>query len=468
MLAPMVPAKHHQYIDTKLEALERGDIRRLMIFMPPGYAKSTYVSQLFISWYLGRRPTDMVIFASHTHELAASWGRKARNMLRMPEWPFPAVLAADKQGEHEWYTDRGGGYFAVGVGGSVTGRRADLGVIDDPIRSREDADSETIRDKIWDWWKADFRTRLKPGARVVIIQTRWHENDLAGRLLPEGWYDSGTVTSTEGEEWEVVSLPAIAETNDPLGRNVGDPLWPEWFPLDQVLAEKAAQSGASERNWSALYQQRPAPEEGDFFRREWLEFYAGQPRREALRIYGASDYAITANGGDWTVHGICGVDENDDLYVLDWWRAQVDTAQAVDAWAAMVAQWRPVQWGEDKAQIEKALGPFIDKRQRELGVYVHREKLPTAVSAGGHQKEMRAQAIRGRLSQGKVWLPAHASWVNDLVSELLQFPTGKNDDQVDVMSLFGRMLSKMQPLRPGRQYLPERTIGSTYDDIHRH
>lgn len=448
MLEPMKAARHHSYVNERLEALERGDITRLMIFMPPGYAKSTYASQLFPAWYLGRHPKDMLIFASHTHELASSWGRKARNLFRLPEWPFETPLSSEKQGEHEWFTEQGGGYYAVGVGGSVTGRRADLGIIDDPIRSREDADSETIRDKVWDWWKADFRSRLKPNGRVGLIQTRWHEDDLAGRLLPENWHGHGKVVSTEGEEWEVINLPALAEINDPLGRNVGEPLWPEWFPLDQVLVEKAAQT---ERNWSALWQQRPSPEEGDYFRREWFRYYTEEPKPESLRLYGASDYAITAEGGDWTVHGMGGIDKNDDLYLLDWWRGQVDAAQAVDSWAHMTAKWRPVQWGEDKAQIEKALGPFIDKRQKELNVYVHREKLPTH----GQDKAMRAQAIRGRISQGKVFFPAHAPWVGDLISELLHFPTGKHDDQVDVLSLFGRMLGTMRPAR--KLHMPART-----------
>ncbi len=434
------PARHHRLVNGALAAVARGEIRRLMLFEPPGHAKSTYASWLLPAWYLGHKPRNNVIAASHTERAAARWGRKVRNLLLSPDWPFAARLAPDSKAADQWETDRGGEYFAVGVGGAVTGRRADLAIIDDPVKGREEADSPTIRAKLWDWYRADLHTRLKPGAAIILIQTRWHEDDLAGRLLPEGHAgESGPVVGRDGEAWEVISLPALAEPNDPLGRKVGAPLWPEWFPEDVLLGERQVQG---ERNWSALYQQRPSPEEGDFFRRHWLRWYDDPPRPETLRIYGASDYAVTADGGDWTVHGVAGIDQDDNLYLLDWWRARVDAAQAVDAWAHLVGAWRPVQWAEDRAQIEKTLGPFIDTRQRELGAYCHREGYPTV-----GDKAMRAQAIRGRMSQGKVYLPSHAPWVADLMSELLLFPNGRFDDQVDVLSLFGRMLGEMRPRR---------------------
>lgn len=438
LLLQLEPARHHSFVNAKLEAVAKGDIKRLMLFEPPGHAKSTYASWLFPAYYLGLYPAHNVIAASHTGDFAASWGRKVRNLFMMPEWPFAAQLAADSQAAGHWSTTEGGEYFAVGTGGAVTGRRADLAVIDDPLKGREDADSETVRNKLWEWYRADLHTRLKPGAAIILIQTRWHEDDLAGRILPED-YDgrSGTFEGRDGEIWEVVSLPALAEANDALGRTINEALWPEWFSADMLLGERAMQG---ERNWSALYQQRPSPEEGDYFRRDWLRWYEEPPRIETLRLYGASDYAITANGGDYTAHGIAGVDPQDNLYILDWWRAQVDSAQAVDSWADMAGRWKVVQWAEDKAQIEKSLGPFLSKRQKELGIYCHREPYPLI-----GDKAMRAQAIRGRISQGKVYFPAKAPWVNDLVSEMLVFPNGRNDDQVDVLSLLGRMLTTMRP-----------------------
>jgi predicted phage terminase large subunit-like protein len=432
-------APHHLLLCEILEEVERGEKTRVMVFMPPGHAKSSFISLLYPAWYLGRNPRHNVIGSSHTTEFAETWGRKVRNLINSREYPFDMKLSPDAKASGYWMTDAGGEYYAVGVGGAIAGRRADLGLIDDPIKSREEADSATVRNKLWEWYKADFHTRLKPGAKVVIINTRWHEDDLCGRILPEG-YDgrSGWFDGRDGERWYVLSLPALAEANDILGRKVGDALWPQWYTKEMLENEKNLQG---ERNWSALYQQRPSPEEGDFYQRHWFRWYDSPPQRSTLRVYGASDYAISADRGDYTVHGICGIDANDDMYLLDFWRGQVDSAQAVDWWANMVAYWQPVEWGEDAAQIEKALGPFIDKRQKELNIYVHRTALRTT-----QDKVQRSFAFRGRVSQGKVYLPYKAPWVNDLLQELLMFPNGKWDDQCDVCSLFGRMLVKMRPL----------------------
>ena len=190
---------------------------------------------------------------------------------------------------------QGGEYFAVGVLGAVTGRRADIVIIDDPVKSRLEADSETVRERVWEWWKADLLTRLKPGAKIVLVMTRWHEDDLGGRLLAE--MDAG------GRKWEVLRLPMEAEADDPLGRAPAEPLWPEWFTDDM-----RADAKRDPRTWSALYQQRPAPDTGTYFERDWLRPANAIPRRDDMRTYGASDYAVTANDGDWTVHVIIGVD----------------------------------------------------------------------------------------------------------------------------------------------------------------
>ena len=218
-----------------------------MIFAPPGSAKSTYASILHTPWHFAAHPDHCVIAASHTAELAEKWGRRVRNLVAEHSAVLGVSLATDSQAAGRWETDSGGEYFAAGVGGAIAGRRADLVVIDDPIRSREDADSETVRDKIWDWYKSDLYTRLKPGGRIVLIQTRWHEDDLAGRLLAD--------MAAGGDQWEIISLPALAEANDPLGRAVGQPLWPEWEDIANLERKRRA---VGPRDWSALYQQRPA------------------------------------------------------------------------------------------------------------------------------------------------------------------------------------------------------------------
>lgn len=304
----LVPARHHALLCDRLEAVERSDIDRLMVFMPPGHAKSTYGSILFPAWYIGRNPDRSLIAASHTAKLAAKFGRRVRNLVSTPNYQaiFPDVeLAADSKAADQWETTAGGEYFAVGVDGAVTGRRADLALIDDPIKGREDADSDTQREAVWDWYTNDLYTRLKPGAAIVVIQTRWHEDDPAGRLLEQ--------MKLGGDQWEVLSLPALAEADDLMGRAPGEALWPDWYSLDEL---ERIRFTVGVRGWAALYQQRPAPEEGNYFKRDWLRWYDEKP--EHLRIYGASDYAVTADGGDYTVHGVIGVDPNDDIYVLDW------------------------------------------------------------------------------------------------------------------------------------------------------
>ena len=225
---------------------------------------------------------------------------------------------------------------------AIAGRRADGVVIDDPVRSREDADSETIRNKTWEWFLSDLRTRLKPDAFIVLISTRWHEDDLAGRVLPEKYNgESGMVTARDGEVWEVINFPALATDDDVLGRKQGEALWPEWMDTDALEQERISQG---ERNWSALYQQRPTPESGDYFKREWIRYYEERPKN--MTFYGASDYAVTADGGDYTVHGVIGVDEDDNIYLVDWWRERVTSEVWINVFIELNKKWKVAKWAE--------------------------------------------------------------------------------------------------------------------------
>jgi predicted phage terminase large subunit-like protein len=398
-----------------------------MIFAPPGSAKSTYASILHTPWHFAAHPSHCVIAASHTAELAEKWGRRVRNLVLEHSAVLGVSLAPDSQAAGRWETDHGGEYFAAGVGGAIAGRRADLVVIDDPIRSREDADSETVRDKIWDWYKSDLYTRLKPGGRIVLIQTRWHEDDLAGRLLAD--------MAAGGDQWEIISLPALAEANDPLGRSVGQPLWPEWEDTANLERKRRA---IGPRDWSALYQQRPAPEEGDYFKKEWLKPYDKAPARSTMRVYGGSDYAVTADGGDYTVHAVVGLDPEGNMYLLDLWRGQTASDGWVEALCDLVKEWSPIGWAEEQGQIRSGIGPFLDRRMRERKAYVFREQFPTR-----GDKAIRAQSIRGRMALEGLYVPVNASWYADLRSELLSFPAGKYDDQVDALGLVGQLLDRM-------------------------
>jgi predicted phage terminase large subunit-like protein len=421
------PARHHQLLIEKLEAVERGEIKRLMVFMPPGSAKSTYANRIFSAWYMGRNPGKLMITASHSAELAEYFGKKARKIAGSPEFRavFETGLDPGNSAADQWALESGSEYLATSVGGSITGRRADGCIIDDPVKGREEADSETIRRKTLEWYRSDVWTRLKPGAFVILIMTRWHELDLAGCLLAD--------MVAGGEQWEVLSIPAIAMEDDPLGRAKGEPLWQEWF-----TPEMFEEARRDKRKWSSLYQQQPAPDDGDYFQRDWIRWYSKDQTPRHMRIYGASDYATKEGKGDYTVHGVFGVDPNDDIYVLDWWREQTTSDVWIETFLDLMKQYEPIAWAEEKGQIMAALGPFIDKRQRERRIYGHRVQYASAAD-----KPTRARSIQARMAMRKVYFPADAPWVDSLVTEMLQFPVGKNDDQVDVLSMVGRMLNDM-------------------------
>jgi hypothetical protein len=357
--------------------------------MPPGSAKSTYASILFPPWLLANANCN-ILAASHTTELAEKWGRRIRNLISEHSSTLGISLAADSQAAGRWALSSGAEYYAAGVGTGIAGFRAKLGLIDDPIRSRQDADSELIRDRVWDWYINDFKTRLVPHAAEILIQTRWHEDDLAGRALNH-------------EEWRVISLPALAEANDPLGRALGQPLWcDDDYGYGAQLIELSTKTPA--RTWSALYQQRPAPEEGDYFRAEWLRPYDKMPARDTLKIYGASDYAVTADGGDYTVHIVVGIDPEWRIYVLDMYRAQAASDHWIEAFCDLVLRWKPIGWAEEQGQIRAGVGPFLERRMRERHAYVARKQFPTR-----GDKAVRAQSIRGRMALDGLYAPRHAS-----------------------------------------------------------
>lgn len=436
------PARHHELVIKQLERLTRGSIERLAIFMPPGAAKSTYGSILFPAWFFASEPDAAVMAASHTTELAEKWGRRVRNLIADHSLTLGVSLSSDSQAAGRWALNERGEYYAAGVGVGIAGFRADLAIIDDPIRSRQDADSEPVREKIWEWYKGDLTPRMKPNGRIVLIQTRWHEDDLAGRLLAE--------MECGGDHWEVISLPAQAEANDPLGRQVGEMLWDDAYGYGAFLRhEKASQPP---RNWSALYQQRPSPETGDYFKADWLKPYDKAPARETLTVYGGSDYAVTADGGDYTVHVVVGVDPEGRMYMLDLWRHQTSTADWIEAFCDLVKLWKPLGWAEEQGQIKAGIGPFLAKRQHERQAYVAREPFPTK-----GDKAVRAQSIRGRMALEGLYVPINAPWYPALRSELLSFPAGRHDDQVDALGLVGQLLDKMTAGRgPKKDTAPRR------------
>jgi predicted phage terminase large subunit-like protein len=411
-------ARHQTLLDHELERIESGEIDRLMVFMPPRHGKSEKASKRFPAWYLGRRPNRQIIASSYNSDLATDFGREVKGIIASPEFGavFPDVtLRLDSRAADRMNTEQGGAYYAVGVGTATTGRGAHLGLIDDPFKDRQDADSQLQRDRVWNWYRSTFYTRLMPGGAIVLIQTRWHEDDLAGRLLEQ----DGRIE--DGGQWTVLDLPAIDKQ--------GAALWPEWY---DVPALERIKSTIGPREWSALYQQQPQPDEGTFFQRDWFKEWGELP---ALRYYGTSDYAVTDGGGDYTVHRVWGVDHQGNIYRVDGWRAQTAADEWIERKLDLIAKWKPLAWFGEGGVIQKSIEPMLKRRMIERKVHCRIEWLSSI-----HDKPTRARSFQAMASMGKVFFEPGAD-----LAEFLVFPAGKHDDDVDTASLIGRAIDQAHP-----------------------
>ena len=344
-------AEHHKLILAEMQRCMETPHGRLMIMAPPGSAKSTYATVVAPSWYLGREPNRRVIMASYGDDLARRHGRRTRQLLRASETSaiLQCTLDPESRAADEFALTNGSEYMACGILGGITGNRAHGIVIDDPIKGREAADSQVVRDKTFAAYEDDLLTRLIPGGWVVIINTRWHEDDVSGRILPPDWAgESGDIPCRDGNIWRVLCLQAECQSKtDPMRRPIGAMLWPEWFD-----DRHWGQFRLNRRTWSSLYQQRPAPDDGILFRRDDMATYDKAP--EQMRIIGASDYAVTPDGGDWTEHGVVGVASDGTLYLLDWWRGQTGPEIWIEKQIDMIAKWRPLAWFGEMGPIRRA------------------------------------------------------------------------------------------------------------------
>lgn len=435
---------HHILWLEALQNIEDGKIKRLMGLMPPGSGKSIFTSVVFPTHYLGRFAKRSIIVASYGSDLPRKFGRRARSVVKQTIYQriFNCTLSEESAAVDEWALTNGSEWMAAGILTGITGNRVDGVIWDDLIKGREQADSDVVRNKTWEAYFDDLLTRKKPHAFEVGINTRWHEDDPAGRILPPDYNGgSGMLKGQDGNDWYVLCLPAECErTDDPLGRQVGEIIWPEWFTKEHFAPFKR-----NARTWNALYQQRPAPDSGDFFKAEWLVPYGPQqihrpPDRRTLTTYGASDYAVKADGGDYTVHIVVGVNPEGQVYVLDMWRAQASSDKWIETMCDMIQLWRPAGWAEETGQINAGVGPFLAKRLRERRLYIPRVQFPARVA-----KEIRARSIQGRIALDGLFVPIDAPWFPTFKHELMTFPAGRNDDIVDALSLIGQVLDKMIP-----------------------
>ena len=411
----------HRVMIERLEAVERGECKRLILNMPPRRGKSIHSSQYFPAWYLGRNPSKSIIGAAHTVGLANEFSRKVRRIVTDSTNPFGLKVLDDEGAVVQWGVEGGGGYLAAGVGTGIAGRGASLILIDDPIKSREQAFSKAYRDRVGDWYEFDAVTRLAADGAVILTMTRWLDDDLAGRQLKS--MEAG------GDVWEVLSFPEVAEEGfpDALGREPGEVLWPGRFPLEATRSVRET----APHVWFPLYQQQPTAAKGNLFTASMLDERSrfkydelpefdrvGQFVDSAFKDDVAADYSVIAT---W------GATENE-LWLLDIWRQRVqypDLLQAIKDQYAKWEAWDVEVWIENKASGQSAIQSL---RRTTL--------IPVSEYEPGQQNKVsRAQDASRFFRAGRIRIPVRADWVADWVAEHLRFPAGDNDDQVDTTSM---------------------------------
>lgn len=466
--ASSLMAEHHSLICSHIERTMNTPFGRLMVFAPPGSAKSSYATVIAPAWDAARPPPDWkttvgapkdwrtadgrLIIASYADKIARKQSRRCQQICRSELyrgiWDEPVIL--DREAVDDWSLSNRCEFMAAGIQGGITGNRAHGIIIDDPVAGREEADSPTIREKTLDGYQDDVLTRLLPGAYIILIQTRWHEQDLAGCILPDDYHgQSGWVLCKDKMWWYILNIPAKAEMpDDPLGRAPGEYLWTEWFPERHWKMFEEAEGRAARRTWSSLYQQRPTPEGGGDFKREDFNWY--DPGEEPVNLYliGASDYAVTDAGGDFTEHGVAGVDSDNQLWVIDWWSGQKTPDVTIDAFLDLVEKHNRREhllniWANEGGVIDKAVRPAINRRMRERGIFVDLRTLPSM-----SDKRAKCTAFGARVSAKSVWLPRGKPWAEELVEQLIAMPAGRYDDKADVAGLMGRMIDKFVTKHP--------------------
>jgi predicted phage terminase large subunit-like protein len=412
-----IHGRHHAVMAKKFEAIADGSLKRLIINMPPRHTKSEFASYLLTSWFLGKYPDKKVIQSSNTADLAVGFGRKVRNLVGSEAYAkvFPNVsLRQDSKAAGRWATNQNGEYFAIGVGGTVTGKGADLLIIDDPHSEQEAAlasGDPSVFDKVYEWYTSGPRQRLQPGGAIVIVMTRWGEKDLTGRVIKDA------MLRDKGEEWEVIEFPAIMPS--------GKPLWPEFWSAKEL---EALRDELPPAKWYAQYQQTPTGEEGALVKREWWKIWKTERPPECDFIIQSWDTAFTKNErSDYSACTTWGVFRMDDdpnnihIILLDAFQKRMEFPELKAKALVMYQDWEP-----DACIIEaKAAGAPLVFELRQMGIMVS-EYTPTR----GNDKFVRINSITDLFSSGKVWAP-ETRWASEVIEQMAAFPNGDHDDLVD-------------------------------------
>lgn len=433
---------HTKLICDVLERVEKGEIRFLIIEAPPRHSKSLHVSQLFPAWIVGRDKDTDVIVASYSGDLATDHGRETRNLISSKFYQniFKTKLAEDSQAKGKWNTDGRGSYNAVGVGGSITGRGADFFIIDDAFRDRKEADSLIIREGIWKWFRSVARTRLSPTGAMIVMMTRWHEDDLIGRITDgedkESWVDYFDYLKGNRAKWVRLTLPAIAD-NDEQYRKKGEPLWPERYSLTELLDIKKT---LGPYEWGALYQGKPVDDTNRKFKKEWFHYRIwAEVEKMRVRKFATIDPNLKkSDESDYCGVTRAYVNERGDLNIKAM-RYRVDSNEVISLIFLLHDE------GFEKIGIEEGafsyvIEPFLKEEMKKRG------KFPNVVPLkhGGRMKETRIEGLVPWYSNGQVW---HiVGECDELEEELLAFPRGVHDDVVDSLAYIIPIIEKPVPV----------------------
>ncbi len=448
-------ARHLDLLCHTLEAVERGEIKRVIVTMPPRHGKSEVVSKNFPAWYLGKHPDREVIVTSYSADLAQDHSQVARDVLR-EQGPdiFSVKISKDSSAVKRWgVKGHRGSVVAVGIGGSITGRGAHVAIIDDPFKGPEDSHSPTQRRKVIDWYKTVLRTRLAPGGAIIVIHTRWHKGDLVGHLLAEA--EKG------GEQWTVIDLPAIAGTDDALGRAPGEPLWPERYSIEEL---RELEQTLGPYWWQCEYQQNPGDPEGHLFKRAYFRLFSVDgdhyvlhhpdgdrrvPAGECIIIQTCDPAASTKTTADYFVLSTWAITPARDLLLLDVIRERLEGPDQPQLFKEGYMRWRPIAQGAESAGLGKTLYQTLVR----LG-------LPIVELMPDGDKTLRAIPMANRYKAGTVYHRINTHWLEEWEEELAGFPNAPHDDQVDTASYAAVMLSEIEEIMASRE--AEEVI--TYDD----